>query len=480
MAKAHWLVKQSEKGGLSATKVRRRGEQFYCTPVQAIDNLDNLIGKVAVALESDKTIALVDDFALIKDNVLSLQIHQKIDRLALFEVNEQITVAHRFLAKRRHLQRLSVIACSENTVTDGIQTMIAGGKRELALYVSNVAAIAALLQQVNTDPFIALYISEHTAFLAGIKDGAVFSLQSVPLAEPAVVESGVAAHALSFARQNLERDFEFNNCRLICLGVGRENFDFAGLGEENWIPDFSHCLQSEGNEIAMYPDLFGLLFMESDSYSFLPDSYRFASRLKKTAALLTGGAVAGSIILTALAYFNYQDNQSLLLQLTKERTELSLLAGEVHRLIPDEERFKQVETFKNIRDRAKSEPSVGMLLADISRVLPDGVYITNLKIERIAGNNDENEARAMRAMDMDEEYGRSGLAQAPAERLLRQQIIVNLNCISTGEFSHVKARFHKTVAGLSSKFILEDLEWQYDETNRTGYLSSRLLLLESR
>ena len=480
MAKAHWLIKQLENGSLFATKASHRGKLFHCTPVEELDTPDNLSGRVDMALESDKTIVLVDDFALTKGNILDLQIHKKIDQLALFGVGERIITAHRFLGKQRHLQRLSVIATPEELTVAGMQKIIAGKKRKLRSCVATVAAIAALLQKIGSESFIVLCINEDRAFTAGVQNGAVLFLQSVPLEAPAFVESGVAAHAIGFARQSMARDFEFDNCRLVCLGTGRDNFDFASLNEDDWIPDWSHCLKADSNDIMLYPELFGLLFITPDCYSFLPPAYRVASYLQNTASLLAMGAAAGSLILGGLAYFQYQENQPLLLQLAKERSELSRAAGDIRRLIPDQETFRKIETFNNIRGKADSEPSAAILLAEIARVLPANVHIVELGIIRdtARGAEESGDMDMMgHGMDMGGHHAVSGQGeqeQHPGEQLLNRQLVVNLMCTSQGEFSDVRARFNRTVAGLSSVFLLEDVDWKYDEITETGYFSGKL------
>ncbi len=478
MAKTHWLIKQRGNGQLFALKASRRGKLFHCTPVKEMDNPDNLSGKVDMALESDKTIVLIDDFALTSGNILELQIHKKIDQLALFGVDEKVITAHHSLGKRRHLQRLSVIAIPEELTVARIEKVIAGGSRKLRICVADVAAIAALLQQIGSEPFIVLCINEDRAFTAGVQNGKVLFLQSVPLNEPAFVESGVAAHAIGFARQSMARDFDFDNCQLVCLGVGRDNFDFAGLNEHNWTPDWSHCLKADGNDIMLYSELFGLLFITPDSYSFLPPAYRVASHLQSTASLLALGAAAGSLILGSLAYFQYQENQPLLSQLAKERNELSCAAGDIRRLIPDEETFRQVETFINIRRQVDNEPSAGRLLADIARVLPANVHIVELEIIRdAAGGGQERMAMDMMGQGMDGHHaasGQGGQERHPGEQLLNRQLVINLIFTSQGEFSNVRARFNRTVTGLSSIFILQDVDWRYDETTETGYFSGKL------
>lgn len=477
MAQAHWLIKQRENGRLSAVKVSRRGKLFSCGRVEEMDNPDNLSGRVDMSLESKKIIALVDDFGLIRGDILDMQIHKKIDQLALFGVGEKIITARHFLGKRRHLQQFSVIAGPEELVITRVQRILAGGSRKLNICVAAVAAIASLLQEIGSEPFIVLCINEDTAFTAGVQDGAVFFLQSVPLEAPALVGSGVAAHAIGFARQSMARDFEFDDCRLVCVGTGRESFDFAGLGEDNWIPDWSHCLEADDNEIVLYPDLFGLLFMGPDSYSFLPPDYRIASRLQKTAALLALGAISASLVLGTLSYLQYHDNQPLLLQLAKEKNELSRAVAETRYLVPDGDEFRQIKAFKNIRDKADREPSAGRVLADISRVLPAGVYIVELQINRDAAVAGE-EGRYMGMMEADMSMAGSfpaaGQEESPGEQLLNRQLVIDFLCTSQGEFSHVRASFSRTVAGLSSIFLLEDIDWQYDETTKTGSFSGRL------
>ncbi|MEE4242096.1 MAG: hypothetical protein V2I36_11575 [Desulfopila sp.] len=274
MAKSHWIIKRSEDESLIASAVKRKGKIFHCSGVQSLHDAGNLAGTISLTIDSSKASVLIEEFPDVKDDVLQLQIENKINQLALFNVEENISTAYSVINERRQKRLLSIIAQPEYLTTEGIQTVSVSGRVQLENCVSTVAATACLLQQLGPDPFIVLLITRLSALLIGVRDGVPLFLQSIPLSGPAEVDSGVASHAIGFGRQTLQRDFEIDSCRLVCLGEGRDSFDFEALDEENWIPDWSHFLSAEGNDIVLYPGLFGALFVGS-RFSFLPVGYKW-------------------------------------------------------------------------------------------------------------------------------------------------------------------------------------------------------------
>jgi hypothetical protein len=479
MMKSQWIVKKSEDEHLIAASVKRKGKVFLCSPVEPLKDSSKLSGLVHLSLESSKAEVIVEEFPKVKDDILELQIQNKLDQLALFSVGEEIATSYAILEERRQKQLLSLIAQPENLTGEGIGTITSGGKVDLKSCVSAVAAIAALMKQLDPDPYIVLLITRISAYLIGVRNGFPLFLQSVPLSAPAEVESGVAAHAIGFGRQTLQRDFEIDSCRLVCLGEGRESFDFEALEEENWIPDWNHCITAEGGDILHYPALFGSLFIE-ERYSMLPVEYVRAGQLKKVSFYLSIAAGIGCIVLAALAYQHMERVAPLQQQLELERRQLSENAGKVRRVTPDPEMVDRVKVYLEIMDKADAEPSVAMLLEDIARALPENVFADKLKISRKIGETDkvEEDPMGIPPPGMDTAMPDSPgvvVSGSPAEALLGQTITVHLACSSKGDYSMVKARFDQTVKGLSARFSLRNVDWDYSETEGGGSFGAELL-----
>ncbi len=479
MAKLQWIVKRSEDGQLFAASVKRKGRVFQCSSVKNLQDGQELGGDVHLALESGNAAVLVEEFPEVSDDILDLQIQNKLDQLALFNMGEVVSTAYTRLEKRRQKQLLSIIAQPEHLTEEGVAAVTAGTSVDIKSCVPAVAAIAALLKQLNPEPYIVLQITPLSAYLMGVRNGIPLFLQSVPLSGTAEVESGVAAHAIGFGRQTLQRDFEIDSCKLVCLGEGRDSFDFEGLDEENWIPDWNHCLAAEGNDIVRYPALFGSLFIDS-SFSLLSSEYIRAGQLKKLASIITMSAGFACIALAGLAYYNMDHLKPLQQRLDSERRQLSRKAGEVRRITPDPDIVERVKAYMDIMDKVAIEPSIAMVLRDIARALPDKVLADDLSIIREAGSTavDDDPMMAvpppgMEAMPEEPEMSDAG---SPAERMLSQQIVVSLTCSSKGEYSLVKARFDKTIKGLAAHFTLRNMDWDYSEKDNAGTFHGELLL----
>ncbi len=479
MAKSQWIVKRSEDGQLFAASAKRKGRVFLCSSVKNLPDGKELGGVVHLALESSNAAVLVEEFPEVKDDILDLQIQNKLDQLALFNMGEVVSTAYSLLEKRRQKQLLSIIAQPEHLSGEGIDAVTAGAKVDLKSCVPAVAAIAALLKQLGPEPYIVLHITPLSAYLVGVRDGIPLFLQSVPLSGTAEVESGVAAHAIGFGRQTLQRDFEIDSCKLVCLGEGRDSFDFEGLDEENWIPDWNHCLVAEGNDIVRYPAIFGSLFVENN-FSLLSAEYIRAGQLKKLASLLTVIAGFACIALAGLAYYNMGNLKPLQQRLDAEKRQLAREAGDLRRRTPDPGTVERVKLYMDIMDKVAADPSIAMVLRDIARALPDKVLADDLSITREAGNTAVTDDPLMAVpppgMDaMPEEPGMS-VAESPAEQMLSQQVVVTLTCSSKGEYSLVKARFDETIKGLAAHFTLRNMDWDYSEKESVGSFRGELLL----
>ncbi len=479
MAKSQWIVKRSEDDQLFAASVISKGRVFQCSPVQKLQDGSELGGTIHLTLEANDAAVLVEEFPEVKADILDLQIQNKLDQLALFNMGEVVSTSYALLEKRRQKQLLSIIAQPEHLTEKGIQVVTAGLKVDLQSCTPAVAAIAALLKQLGPEPFIVLLVGRLSAYLAGVRNGIPLFLQSVPLSATAEVESGVAAHAIGFGRQTLQRDFEIDSCRLVCLGEGRESFDFEGLDEENWIPDWNHCLAAEGNDIVRYPALFGSLFVESN-FSMLSVEYARAGQLKKLSSLLTVMAGLACIVLATLSYLNMEKLKPLQIRLDVEKRELSRDVGDMRRITPDSDTVERVKVYMDIMDKVAAEPSIAMVLRDIAISLPDKVLVDDLRITREAGSSavEDDPMMAVPPPGMDAMPDEPGISVAgsPAEQLLTQQVVVSLTCRSVGEYSLVKARFDETIKGLAAHFSLRNMDWDYSEKEGIGSFRGELLL----
>jgi hypothetical protein len=484
MTKSRWIVKRSEDGEFLAAEVTRKKQFFHCSAVQILKDPKLLTGPVNLALESSKAVVLVEEFPDVKNEIMQLLIHQSLDRNALLEPGEKFSISNRLLEERRQKKLLSIIAQPESLTLDSITKVTHSSKVHLECCVPSVAAVTALLAQLGPDPYIVLLITKHSAFLIGVRAGCTLFLQSIPLSAPAEVESGVAAHAIGFGRQTLDRDFEIDSCKLICLGEGRDSFDFKTLEEENWVPDWSHCLQAQGNDIILHPALFGSLFT-GNTYSYLSSKYIIASRLKKAAANLTALTAVAGIILGYFSYSTFNSNKPLLLQRDKETKALSQAANNIRKDIPDPLSVIRIASIIDTMHKVQTEPSAADLLRNIALVLPEDVVLNNLTIYRetpagSAMNESSTEPPPTMGMAAMPQEPEETVTAPPAVRLLSKQLVINMDCVSHGEYSHVKARFDQTVAGLSSRFLLRNVDWDYTEQNQMGSFHCELIFTGER
>ncbi len=479
MNNPQWILQRTPNGRLLGTSIKRRGKVFHCAAVQEISDSSRLKGKACICMDSYKTVVEVAEFPLVKKNILQLQVKNRIELLAIFDVNEAFTISHKLISQQAQVQLLSIIAIPEELIVSGIHKLTESYNIDLINCVSMAASVASLLQQLSHEAFIVLLISRHKAYVLGVQDGNALFIQGVPIGYGGEVEPDATMHAITIGRQTLASKFEIESSRFLCMGEERGKVNCEDLGEENWTPDWSHCLKANGQDVLHYPALFGTLFTHGN-YSYLPDEYVLALRLKQLSRSLVFAASFGTVLLSGLYYMNLQKIIPLRAQLQKERMNVSQDIDRLRQKLPSPDTVSRINSYIHIEEGAAQQASVSQFLQRIASVLPDNVLLLGMEITRKSGSKEQENLAVVPAPGqfpaMEPELSGQTTSKAKAESLLEQQLSVQFSCISEGDYSRVKARFEKAVKGFSSLFALRSISWGYDENNSQGHLDCELLL----
>lgn len=478
MNKPHWILQRTPKERLLGASVKRRGKVYHCSAVKEIADSDKPKGKACFCIDSNKTVVEVTDLPLLKTNILQLQIKNKIELLAIFDVNEAIAVSHRVIQKQSQQQSISIVAIPEELIVAGIHLLTKSYNIELINCVSMAASVASLLKQLSDEAFIVLLLTRDKAYVLGVHDGTALFIQGIPLSSDGEIEPEATTHAINFGRQNLARNFSTDTSRFLCMGEARGKVNYEELGEENWMPDWNHCLKVEGDDILHYPALFGTLFTDT-GYSYLPEEYNMAFRLNQLSRILVLCAGVAAVVFSGLYYQNIQKLDPLRLQLQKERQQLSSDIRNLRKQLPDSNNVTQVKAYLNIEENAAKQASVSQFLQQMASVLPKNITLLSMEVTRKTSNDKPEAVAAIpvpgQSPGMAQELPEQG-DKVKAEILLDQELIVQLNCISKGDYDRVKARFEEAIKGFSSLFSLRAVTWGYEERSTTGYLDCELQL----
>ena len=480
MNKPHWILQRTPNERLLGASVKRRGKVYRCSAVKEIADSDKLKGKACFCVDSNKTVVEITDLPLLKKmDVLQLQIKNKIELLAIFDVDEAIAVSHRVIRKQSQQQSLSIVAIPEELVAAGIHHLTESHNIELINCVSMAAAVAGLLQKLSSEAFIVLLLTRDKAYVLGVHDGTALFIQGIPLSSSGEIETEATTHAINFGRQNLAHKFSTDTSRFLCLGETRKKVNYEDLGEDIWTPDWSHCLKADGDDILHYPALFGSLFTDT-KYSYLPEEYTRALHLQQLSRILVLGAGLGAMIFSGLYYQNIQKLDPLQLQLQKEKRQLSNAIYSLKKKLPDSNNVTQVKAYLDIEKKAAKQPYVSQFLQQIASVLPKNVTLLHMEVTRQSATDNNREAVIAIPIPGQSPDMAPGLpeqaSKAKAEILLNQRLIVHFNCISQGDYGRVKARFEEAVKGFSSLFSLSAVTWGYEEQSTTGHLDCELQL----
>lgn len=478
MRTPHWILQRTPEERLFAASVKRRGKVYHCSAVKEIADSVKPSGKACFCIDSNKTVVEVTDLPLLKKDILRLQIKNRIELLAIFDVNEAIAISHRVIRKHAQQQSLSIVAIPEELVVTGIHNLTESYSLDFINCVSMAASVASLLKQLSNEAFIILLMTRVKAYVLGVNDGIALFIQGIPLSSNGEIDTEATTHAIDFGRQNLSRNFNIDESRFLCMGEARGKVNYEELGEENLMPDWSHCLKVEGDDILHYPALFGTLFADT-SYSYLPDEYNLAFRLKQLSRILVFGAGVAAVVFSGLYYQNTQKIDPLRSQLQKERENLSHDINSLRNKLPDPKNVTLVKALLDIEEKTAKQPSVAQFLQQIAGVLPENVTLLRMDITRQAGSNEEETVTAIPAPGQSPDMGAElpdQNSRAQAAILLDQELVVHFNCISKGDYGRVKARFEEAIKGFSSLFSLRDVTWRYEEKSTIGHLDCELQL----
>ena len=206
MNNARWALQRTPAGSVLATSVKCKGKVFHCGAVREIPESEKLYGKASSCIDSKKTVVEVAELPILKKNILQLQLKNNIEQLAIFDLNEAISVSHKTIGKQSHKQSLSIIAIPEELVVAGIRTLTDDYAIELTNCVSMPASIAGLLNQLGDDAFIVLLQTHDKAYVLGVHEGVALFIQGVPLSYNGELDPEATTHAIDFGRKNLARN----------------------------------------------------------------------------------------------------------------------------------------------------------------------------------------------------------------------------------------------------------------------------------
>lgn len=483
-SKKQWCIEQVPgEQGYRYVKAKRIGSskntRFEFSERIAAESINGLCkGNLNIIFSPEEYHLFSDTFPKLKPDLLKLQIKKRFKELGL--TMETMGYSHKEKetpGKKGHLNCLFLL---DNELEEHL-THIAALRaiKKTHLYPAAVS-IAGLMQAVTDKAVLVLHICQRVSQVIVVKDGCPLYSQSLAQAGPGLVEEALIPNAIDFARLNISKDHQIDDFHITKLGDARENINLESLGIDEWQPDFSSIIKCrDENAPYDFPQLYGAAFSDP-VYDFLPIEFSRAWQLQSLSSKV---AIVSTLCLAALiaAYYYLQpilkeqqeEYHRLLSDLTQKRQSLQ-------QRLPEATLLNNFDRLVSIRNLSEQDFKLTTLATDLSEALPQKVVVTNLEVKRqAAGPSTDIVAPPGIESAPPELPGGSGLPilgteLSVPEKIQRQSIRIDLTCATTGSYGEVTTRFEKTAEALSEFFGIMNLNWTFNEENRSGELKCEL------
>lgn len=482
-----WLIQRLDSGQYLQASVSHKRGRFHSGPVQCTQELSSRIsGNIYFSIDSNKGLVLVDQFPQgLKTDLLKLQIDSRLNNLALMDEGVAGAISYKRLENRGKMELLSILVLPEDELLTAYNGLTKKKKVHFLSCAPSTAALAALLSLISPEPFIILLIQKDKGAVIAVRDGMPLYMQTIPLIAAGEVEMGTIPHALNFCRQSLQRDFDINSSRFVCLGVGRNDIDYELIGEKNWEPDWQKQIVAEKEDLMHHPEFYGALFTGTE-YSLLPHEYNLSWNIKRITNVTLVCCMALGLGLAFLAWQNIQKSIPVRERLAADSSKLARHEKELESKLPETQDVRHLEHYLTILAKGAKEPKLALLVEQLVKGLPEKVTIAGLDAIKRETNISPPVATAAAPPQIAPLPGGAPqpmpttgeVAISVAEAGFNKTLVLLLTSSSEGEYDRVRARFERTVTALSNSFTLENIRWEYTEANSTGILECDLIPLQ--
>ncbi len=485
MAIINHLILRTDRGGFLSTNVRKKGGKFRCSPVEEHGMLDLSAMKkpLRLAFSSNQALIMTDEFAPMAHNLLLMHVKKQIQNRALMPEGVKSVVAHKVIESTGLKRLYSMVVLPEDEVWPFVEKCIKN-RKTIQSATPSLAALAALVAQISPKPFIVIMARENGSELIAVRNGVLLYLQSFPMAGPEEFDMTMVSHAITVCKQALLREFKIESARLILMGGMRDRLDRSMLELDELVPDWRKLpIIVDGKSLCDWPELYGALFVKQN-YSYLPSDYHLSHRIRKGSNCLVFLCLLGGAALASLAWNNYQANIPVERQLVRERMALENRIERLRQSLPRSDDQKRLEHYLDILAAGVMEPHLSRILEKLVRAMPANIYIEKLGVEKDlsdpfsrSGNKDKN-IKFPPPVNGQPSSGNRIMAttvQLP-EKILKRPVVLDVVFAADGDYQMVRGSFEKTMVNLAKSFELRGIEWGYEESKKTGYLSGRLMV----
>lgn len=438
-------------------------------------------GVLCLVVHSRQTYILYEAFPNVKHDLLILQINDRLRNSGLWSEGPG-GLAHCIRPVSGHDGRsiYSILSLPR----DDLEPFLALGLRKalsLRAATSAVAAISAFLGVITHEPVLAACFLDEGLELIAAQHGIPVYLQLVPPGPEGQFDGDMIAKTFDIVFQTVRRVHEIEIKKIVILGPNRHLCPET-IGEYNiWTPDWDAFFKTdEPSLIPLYPTLFGAYFIDS-AFDFVPASWRFSWRIQTASQWMAAAAAVGGIVFFASGlYVDKTINAGIQSEMAARKGAVIQERDALQKILPQGQERDTLQKFVDLMARYERQPRLDAMVLALTQALPEGVSISELKIERgqAQGNGAQPQAAQPAPAQMHNQGGVSTEASGTdAQGLLDRPLEIKLDLSVSGDYGRCRDRFNEATKAIqcSGMFKIQGIHWEYDEKAGQGRFSCLLL-----
>uniref|UniRef100_UPI00404B1286 hypothetical protein n=1 Tax=Dissulfurimicrobium sp. TaxID=2022436 RepID=UPI00404B1286 len=438
-------------------------------------------GELSLVVHSRQTYILYEVFPNVKRDLLILQINDRLRQSGLL-AERAGGLAHCIRPVAGHDGRslYSILSLPK----DDLEPFLAFGLRKavrLRAVTSAVAAISAFLGVITHEPVLAACFLDDGLELIAAQNGLPVYLQFVPPGPEGRFDGAMIANTFDIVLQTIRRVHEIEIKRIVILGPNSHLYPETA-GEYNiWTPDWGAFFKTDQPSlIPLYPALFGAYFIDS-AFDFVPASWRLSRSIQVASQWMAVAAgVGGIIFFTAGLYVDKIINARLQFEMAARKEAVIQERDALQKMLPKSSEMTSLQMFVDLMARYDRQPRLDAMMLALTQALPEGVSISELKIERGQAQGNGVQAQAAQQAPVQTQTQGGVSQETPGsgiQGLLDRPLEIKLGLFASGDYGQCRDRFNRAAKAIQcgGMFTIQDIRWEYDEKAGQGRFSCLLL-----
>lgn len=438
-------------------------------------------GNLSLVVHSSRTYILCEAFPNVKQDVLILQINDRLRQSGIWlGGTEELLHCIRPLAVHDGRKMYSVLSLPKD---DLVPFLSLGLRQEIKLQTVTpaVAAISAFLRVVTHEPVLAACFLDKGLELIVAQNGVPLHFQFIPPGPEGRLDEAMITNAFDIVTQTVKRTHDFEIKKIVTLGPNSYLCPETIGGYSIWVPDWSDFFKTnEPSLIPLYPELFGAYFVDS-AFDFVPALWRLSWRIQTASKWMAAAAAVGGIIFFGAGlYVDKAINPRLQSEMIARKRVVLQERDALQKVLPQNSERDALQKFVDLMAKYERQPRLDAMMLELAQALPEGVIISELKIERgqVPGSSAQTQAMQPASAPMQTQGGTSHEVTDPGvQGLLDRPLEIKLGLYTSGDYGQCKDRFSGVVRAIQCKgmFTVDDIHWEYNERAGQGWFLCRLL-----